>query len=113
MLMKSTANPFRTALALLACAASLLLPARADAQLTDTVARLKIAPDLLTTIGSSAAPALPWAKLLGGEMLVRALVVANSDDPALTSLRQYIVNSGGSVYYNYVSIRALAVMLPA
>ena len=78
------------------------LPLHAAAQDSVSLARLKIAPDLLTTVGSSALPDVPWARLLGGEMLVRALVVANSDDPTLTALRRQVVAMGGSVNYNYV-----------
>src|SRR6202008_4627795 len=84
-------------------AVSLATPPKAQAQL---LAQLKIAPDLLTTIGSSTLPIVPGAKLLNGEVLVRALVVSNSDDRTLKDLRRYIVSIGGSVSYNYVSIRA-------
>ena len=55
------------------CAISLLWPATAPAQTGDTLAQLKIAPDLLTTVGASVVPAVPWARLLDGELLVRAL----------------------------------------
>jgi serine protease AprX len=88
-------------------------PLHASAQVSDAAARLKIAPDLLTTVGSSVLPVVPWAKLLNGELLVRAIVVGNSDDRQLTDLRRYIVSVGGAVSYNYTSIRALAVMVPA
>ncbi|HYS12425.1 MAG TPA: S8 family serine peptidase, partial [Burkholderiaceae bacterium] len=98
------------AIVFLLCLAS---PPKADAQLGDTLALLKIAPDLLTTVGSSVLPIVPWAKLLNGEVLVRALVVSTSDDRTLTDLRRYVVSIGGSVSYNYTSIRALSVMLPA
>ncbi|HEX6721087.1 MAG TPA: S8 family serine peptidase, partial [Burkholderiaceae bacterium] len=90
-----------------------MLPLQTAAQDSLSLARLKIAPDLLATVTSSALPEVPWARLLGGEVLVRALVVADSDDATLTNLRRQVVAMGGSVTYNYTSIRALAVMLPA
>jgi serine protease AprX len=103
----------RRAFMALACGALFLLPVATGAQTADALARLKIAPDLLTTTASSALPAVPWARLLNGELLVRALVVSNSDDTSLTALRRQVIALGGAVHYNYTSIRALAVMLPA
>ena len=59
---------------------------QASAQTADSAARLKIAPDLLTTVGSSVLPGVSWARLLNGELLVKTLVVSNSDDRTLTDL---------------------------
>src|SRR5262245_26297849 len=95
------------------CVAALGLSAVKPAQSADALARLKIAPDLLTTVGSSVTPAVPWAKLLNGELLVRAVVVSNSDDDTLRSLRDRVIALGGAVHYQYTTIHALAVMLPA
>jgi hypothetical protein len=92
---------FRRAVGAMVCALACFVPMHAAAQDSVSLARLKIAPDLLTTVTSSALPQVPWARLLGGEVLVRALVVANSDDPTLTSLRRQVVAMGGSVTYNY------------
>src|SRR5437870_4900847 len=105
-------RPLRGALVILACVASLMLCSRADAQTSDI--QSKVAADLMATISSSSTtPTVPWARTLNGELLVRVIVTADSDDVTLTALRQYVLSLGGSVYYNYASIRALAVMLPA
>jgi hypothetical protein len=91
----------------------LTLPLRAEQQQSNVDALLKIAPDLLATISASTAPTVPWARLLNGELLVRVLVTADSDDPSLAALRSYVLSLGGSVYYNYASMRMVAVMVPA
>src|SRR5438105_6040412 len=106
-------RPLRSALAVVACLASLVFPVSAFAQTADAQAQLKIAPDLMAAVSSSATPTVPWAMQLNGALLVKAVVVANSDDASLTDLRANVVAVGGSVYYNYASIRALAVMVPA
>src|SRR2546423_8373730 len=106
-------RPRRGALAVLACIASLLLPLRSDALLFDAVSQLKIAPDLLATISAVTAPTVPWATLVNGELLVKVLVTAETDDQSLTALRSFVVSLGGSVYYNYASMRMVAVMVPA
>jgi hypothetical protein len=98
----------RRAVGAVVCVLASIVPLQAAAQDNLSLARLKIAPDLHTTVGSSALPDVPWARLLNSELLVRALVVANSDDPTLTSLRRQVVAMGGSVTYNYVSMGALA-----
>src|SRR6202022_2349950 len=94
-------RPLRGALAVLVCIASLMLPLRTEALLFDAAAQLKIAPDLLATISGSTAPIVPWATLLNGELLVKVLVTANSDDESLTALRSFVLSLGGSVYYHY------------
>jgi serine protease AprX len=106
-------HPWRAAVIGLVCALLLALPGTPRAQSADAGARLKIAPDLLATVGTSALPELPWARLLNGELLVRALVVAEGGDAALPTLRRQVLALGGAVHYQYTSIQALAVMLPA
>jgi hypothetical protein len=113
MLAATAATAFRRAVGTVVCAVALIVPLGAAAQDSIAVARLKIAPDLLTTVGSSALPDVPWARLLNGELLVRALVVSDSDDTSLSSLRRQVIAMGGAVTYNYTSIRALAVMVPS
>src|SRR5262249_51929270 len=63
--------------------------------------------------GASVPAGVAWAKLQSGEILVKVLVVAASSAPDLASLRADIVARGGSVHYNYLSVRALAAMVPA
>ena len=113
MFAATVTTALRRAVGTVVCAVAFVVPLGAAAQDSVAVARLKIAPDLLTTVGSSVLPDVPWARLLNGELLVRALVVANSDDASLAALRRNVVAMGGAVTYNYTSIRALAVMVPA
>src|ERR1700681_3366087 len=103
----------RSTLAVLVCVASLTLPLRAEAQVSNADMQLKIAPDLRATISASTTPIVPWATLLNGRLLVKVLVTSNSDDQSLTALRSFVLSLGGSVYYNYASMRMLAVMVPA
>src|SRR6202163_1311898 len=106
-------RPLRGALAVLVCIASLTLPLRTEALLLDAEALLKIAPALLATISSSTTPIVPWATLLNGQLLVKVLVTADTDDQSLTALRSFVLSVGGSVYYNYASMRMVAMMVPA
>lgn len=69
--------------------------------MSDEVARAKIEPGLLVTATSTVLPDVSWAKLPGSEVLVRALVVADSSDISLASLRSHVVSLGGTVHYNY------------
>src|SRR5688572_6070476 len=87
-----------------------LLALPAAAQSAD--ARSKLAADLLSVV-SSPGTAVPWARLVNGEWLVKVIVVAESDDAGLLDLRRHVLSLGGSVFYNYTSIRGVAVMLPA
>jgi len=104
-------RPLRVVLVALTCAGALLASANAPAQTVS--AQLKIAPDLMAIVSSSTAPAVPWARLSNGDLLVRVIVVSSSDDTSLGTLRAFLLSVGGSVYYNYTSIRAVAAMLPA
>ena len=54
-----------------------------------------------------------WAKSVDGKVLVKVLIVGASTDAELTSMRADVLARGGSVFYNYVSVRALSAMLPA
>jgi serine protease AprX len=103
--------PLRVVLVILACAAGWLASANTFAQTLD--AQSKITRDLMAVVTSTVAPAVPWARLSNGELLVRVIVVSNSDDPSLGTLRAFLLSLGGSVYYNYTSIRAVATMVPA
>src|SRR3984893_9718097 len=105
-------RPLRGALAVLVCIASLTLPLRTEALLLDAEALLKIAPDLLATISAPTTPVVPWSTRLNGELLVKVLVTADTDEQSLTALRSFVVSVGGSVYYNYASMRMVAVMVP-
>lgn len=98
-------------LLLLLGALAWLLPGAAQAQ---APVSNKLAKDLQPLL-QTAPPdvhTLPWAKTLDGQPHVKVLISAASLDPALTALRQDILARGGSVLYNYLSVRALAAMLP-
>src|SRR2546423_9446230 len=112
MMRTLSVRPLRGSLAVLVCIASLMLPLRADALVFDAVSQLKIAPDLLATISAVSPLTVPWATLVNGELLVKVLVTADTDDQSLTALRSFVVSLGGSVYYNYASMRMVAVMVP-
>ena len=51
---------------------------------------------------------VPWAKSLVGQWHVKVLINATSSDPNLTALRADILARGGSVFYNFLSVRALS-----
>jgi subtilisin family serine protease len=75
----------------------------------------KLSPDLIALAsGSAGAPAgVAWAKANNGQFLVKVLIVAANSDPDLVSLRADILARGGSVFYNYLSVRAVAAMVPS
>ncbi|MFO1296597.1 MAG: hypothetical protein U1F25_09045 [Rubrivivax sp.] len=81
-----------------------------------TTAEAKLAPELRAGVAATSArtapEAAPWRRSLQGQSHVKVLVLAASDDPELAALRRAIVALGGSVHYNYLSVRALAAMLP-
>ena len=67
----------------------------------------KIAADLASSLTATTAPAVTWARMLNGQLHVKVVMVSNSDDPTLATLRADILARGGSVSYVYVSVRAL------
>jgi serine protease AprX len=99
---------FKQLLSLAACVSALLWAEPAAAQAVSP----KIAADLARTMGATTLPTVTWAKTLKGQAYVKVLIAASSSDPKLASLRQAIVAQGGSVHYVYLSVRALAGMVP-
>ena len=75
----------------------------------------KVSADLLSVASAPAGttPAVPWARALPTGLHVQVLVNALSTDPELSALRADILARGGSVIYNYISVRGLAAMVPA
>ena len=73
----------------------------------------KIATDLQQVIVAPSTPSLSWVKDVSGQRYVKALVFSDSTDPDLTALRADVLAKGGAVYYRYISVRGLAVLLPA
>jgi subtilisin family serine protease len=73
----------------------------------------KIAKDLQTVLDATTTPTLNWAKDVNGVRHVKVLIISNSSDPDLVSLRSDVIARGGSVYMRYVSVTALSAMLPA
>ena len=84
--------------------------------MAQTATSPKIAADLRAYVtavssGGSTAP-VSWARNLKGQPHVKVLINASSTDSTLASLRQDILARGGSVLYNYISVRAVAAMVP-
>ncbi len=73
----------------------------------------KIAVDLQAVISASTTPKLSWVKDVSGVRYLKALIVSDGNDPDMVALRADILAKGGSVYFNYVSVDALSVLLPA
>ena len=99
---------FKHLLMLIACVGALAAAGPAAAQATSP----KIAADLAQTISATTEPDVTWASNLDGQLHVKVLIVATSSDATLSALRLAILAQGGSVHYVYVSVRALAAMVP-
>lgn len=104
-------------------AASPAMAAKPAAKSTATVARVALAaPSPLDKLSMELRPlassplAVPadatWAKTVNGQVLVKALIVSTGTDADLVSLRADVLARGGSVFYNYIAVRALSVMVP-
>ena len=110
--------------AVLMLALAMTSPASAARQVAQTTAKVaaaapvadlsKLSADLrplVTSPGTAPADAA-WAKSSNGQVLVKVLIVGTGTDAELASLRADVLARGGSVFYNYVSVRALSAMLP-
>ena len=73
----------------------------------------KIAADLQKALSASKTPALNWTRDINGVRHVKVLIVGQTDDVELGGLRSAVMSAGGSIYYRYSSVLALAAMLPA
>ena len=73
----------------------------------------KIAADLSRVIHAATTPTVSFAKDVSGVRMVKVLIVSNSSDPDLASLRSNVLANGGSVYLRFVSVTAVSAMLPA
>lgn len=72
----------------------------------------KIAGDRASAIAAATTPSVSFAKDISGERMVKVLIVSNSTDPGLVNLRNDVLAKGGAVYLRFVSVTALAAMLP-
>ncbi len=99
---------FRKLLTLAACLSALAGAAPVGAQTHNA----KIASDLAAVIGAPTLPAVSWATQINGPAYAKVLIMANDSDPTLASLRQALLAQGGSVQYVYLSVRALAGVVP-
>ena len=106
---------FWSRLAALACLATALCTGGLAPAQAQTNAGNKLAADLSAVVAAPAGSptTVPWAKNLNGVLHVKVLINANSTDATLAALRADILARGGSVTYNYLSVRALSAMLPA
>jgi len=99
------------AAAALSLAAAALPAATAFAQ--SASANAKLAPELRSLLAGNGTAGTTWLRSLGGQPYVKVLIVApGGTAPELAELRREILARGGSVHYNYVSLRALSAMLP-
>ena len=73
----------------------------------------KIARDLQAVLQASTTPKINWAKDINGTRYVKVLIVSNADDAELAGLRSAVMSAGGSIYYRYSSVLALAARVPA
>ena len=73
----------------------------------------KVAQDLRNVIAAPTTPKVNWVKDVSGVRYVKALIVSDSADPDLVSLRAAVMSTGGSIYMRYLTVRALSVMVPA
>ncbi|HZF80022.1 MAG TPA: hypothetical protein VEZ89_09535, partial [Rubrivivax sp.] len=94
------------------CAASLLVVAGAVGA-APPADPPKMATEMRNAIAASTMPQANWVKETNGRRYVKALVVARTSDPEMTSLRADVLARGGSVFMRFVSVTALSVMLPA
>jgi hypothetical protein len=90
------------------CAAALLLNAAPAAAQS-----AKIATDLQAVLSAGTTPVINWARDVNGVRYVKVLIVSNADDAELSNLRKAVMAAGGSIYYRYSSVLALAALLPA
>lgn len=94
--------------------AMIFTPTAHAQSLIDALVKQRVAPDLLEAITANKIDKKSnWIKEDRGVRLVKALIIANSSDVELTSLRADVLAAGGSIYYRYVSVTGLSVMLPA
>lgn len=76
----------------------------------------KISADLSAFLSgnpSAIASATNWQRSANGTTLVKVLILSNSSDPTLSNLRGAVLSAGGSVFYNYISVRGLMAIVPA
>jgi len=73
----------------------------------------KIARDLQPVLTAGTTPVINWARDINGRRYVKVLIVSNSDDAELAALRSAVMSAGGSIYYRYSSVLALAALVPA
>ena len=87
-----------------------------------SVVSSKVASDLRTYVNGTTAlrasllatdNTVTWARDLNNALHVKVLINAASTDASLAALRRDVLSRGGSVFYNYLSTRALSAMVPA
>ena len=97
----------------LAALASLLFAlAWGSPALAQSAISSKVSPDLAAVVNAMPAALPTWARMVGTQRYVRVLVVATGNDTNLAALRADMLARGGSVHYVYLSVRALAGLLP-
>jgi len=101
----------QTLAALMACLS--VFPAAAQSS-PDAVAVAKLTGGLAPLAAGELPPLQPWVKQLSAGLLVRTIVTTRQGDPALlAALVKDVLALGGTVHYQYPSLSAIAVVLPA
>jgi serine protease AprX len=65
-----------------------------------------------TSTTTITAPQPVWKKTVNGIAYAKVIVVSNTSDAEMTNLRGAVLQLGGSVYYRYLSVRAISVLVP-
>src|SRR4051812_36722243 len=65
----------------------------------------KVSADLRSVLAAPAVTPVPWARKLSGQWHVKVLINASSTGPELAALRADILVRGGSIFYNFLSVR--------
>src|SRR5512134_3616254 len=73
----------------------------------------KVARDLGDELEETAMPKRSWSRHVGGQKMVQAVIVSDSDDPEMGTLRSHVEKSGGRVLAVHGLVRAMTVEMPA
>ena len=73
----------------------------------------KIARDLQAALDAVTTPNVKWAREVNGARHLQVVIVSNSADGDMTSLRDDIKGNGGSVHVTMPGLRAVTATLPA
>ena len=90
-----------------------LAPGTAKAQGALEARKSHVARDLRSGIAAARTPKVNWARDVKGVRHVQVIVVSNTSDPEMSSLRKFVLRNGGSILARHTSTRALTVQIRA